>query len=93
MIEGSETCDDGNTDDMDGCSSNCQIEKGWACGENMPGIYSQCIKVCGNGWYEPRFGEGCDDGNNRALDGCSPSCEEESGSICQNVEGQTSICS
>src|SRR5262249_43404799 len=31
--------------------------------------------VCGNGILEP--GEGCDDGNTNACDGCSPSCQVE----------------
>ena len=28
---GSETCDDGNTSDNDGCSSTCAVEGGWNC--------------------------------------------------------------
>ena len=27
-------CDDGNTDDGDGCSQNCIIEEGWHCEAN-----------------------------------------------------------
>jgi cysteine-rich repeat protein len=31
VISGTETCDDGNTVDGDGCSSSCQVESGFAC--------------------------------------------------------------
>jgi len=31
VVEGIETCDDGATDNKDGCSSICQIEPGWVC--------------------------------------------------------------
>ena len=56
-----ETCDDGNDDDGDGCSSACLIETEPA--------------VCGDGLFE--FGEECDDGNNVSGDGCSDLCEFE----------------
>jgi uncharacterized protein (TIGR03382 family) len=38
--------------------------------------------VCGNGIVDP--GETCDDGNTKAGDGCSPSCQDEkpSGGCC-----------
>lgn len=31
VIEGSETCDDGNSSNGDGCSATCQVESGWVC--------------------------------------------------------------
>ena len=31
LIEGSEECDDANTDSLDGCSSTCDVEKEWSC--------------------------------------------------------------
>lgn len=31
VIVGSEACDDGDSDDLDGCSSTCTIESGWNC--------------------------------------------------------------
>jgi cysteine-rich repeat protein len=35
--------------------------------------------ACGNGIFEPQFGEECDDGNTVDGDGCSSSCKCESG--------------
>ncbi|TNF25669.1 MAG: DUF4215 domain-containing protein [Deltaproteobacteria bacterium] len=32
QVEGTETCDDGNTSAGDGCSATCQLEYGWSCG-------------------------------------------------------------
>lgn len=40
-----ETCDDGNTDADDGCSSSCEVEAGWECDENSP---SACSTFCGD---------------------------------------------
>jgi cysteine-rich repeat protein len=31
VLEGSETCDDGNPSPGDGCSASCQVELGWEC--------------------------------------------------------------
>jgi uncharacterized repeat protein (TIGR01451 family) len=41
---GTETCDDLNTNNGDGCSSTCQIEAGWHCPGGSPtsGCYMQC---------------------------------------------------
>ncbi|HVK69695.1 MAG TPA: FG-GAP-like repeat-containing protein, partial [Polyangium sp.] len=57
-----EICDDGNTEDGDGCSADCVPEQG---GEN-----------CGNGVVDPL--EHCDDGNEANGDGCSATCDLES---------------
>jgi cysteine-rich repeat protein len=57
-----EQCDDGNTQDGDGCSSTCQVEVGGA---------------CGNGTLEPGNDEECDDGNTQDGDGCSSNCQFE----------------
>jgi cysteine-rich repeat protein len=57
-----EQCDDGNTQDGDGCSSTCQVEVGGA---------------CGNGMLEPGNDEECDDGNTQDGDGCSSNCQFE----------------
>jgi len=81
-----ETCDDGNTDNLDGCSSTCQIE-----GCTMLTAYNydalateddwSCI-YCGDGvtqpvWETGWFVEECDDDNNTANDWCSATCKEE----------------
>lgn len=61
IIESGEQCEDGNTNDDDGCSSSCQIE-----------IASP---ICGNNIVES--GEECDDGDASNGDGCSTSCQDE----------------
>ena len=69
VVESEEECDDGNTDDGDGCSSVCEIEEEEA--------------ECGNGTVEGD--EECDDGNVIDGDGCSSTCAmEEIGSVCGN---------
>ncbi len=95
MVEGGETCDDGNTADGDRCSSNCQVEPGSVC----YGAPSTCAPAlqCGNGVTE--MGETCDDGNSMALDGCSDLCAVEAGyrctaatpSVCTRVCGNSVI--
>jgi cysteine-rich repeat protein len=45
VTEPDETCDDGGTDDLDGCSATCQVETGWSC-EGTPSV---CGTVCGDG--------------------------------------------
>jgi len=59
-----ESCDDGNNENSDGCTSNCSLEVGEA--------------ICGNGILENM--ECCDDGNLIEGDGCSSSCILEAGS-------------
>jgi fibro-slime domain-containing protein len=81
-VRGLETCDDGNTTSGDGCSANCRVEFGYACGSAADAgadagpSAGPCVKaVCPNGITEP--GEGCDDGNTIAGDGCGPTCQIE----------------
>ena len=38
VVEDPEECDDGNTDDGDGCSANCIIEPGATCDDSMPSM-------------------------------------------------------
>ena len=63
LLEPGEQCDDGNTEDGDGCSSTCQLEI-------VPG--------CGNGIWEPVDGEQCDWGplNGLLPCGCRADCSE-----------------
>jgi uncharacterized repeat protein (TIGR01451 family) len=37
-VEGSESCDDANRMNGDGCSSTCAVEAGWQCNNNTPSI-------------------------------------------------------
>ncbi len=41
VIDSGEECDDGDTNNGDGCSSSCSIETGWSCS----GEPSECVKV------------------------------------------------
>jgi cysteine-rich repeat protein len=36
ITTGSETCDDNNLADADGCDRQCQVERGWKCEQNSP---------------------------------------------------------
>lgn len=72
MLETGEQCDDGNTNNGDGCDENCVVEPPPA-------------PVCGNGQVEA--GEECDDNNNSNGDGCSANClTEDETAICGNGE-------
>ncbi len=82
-IDGSETCDDGGTNDGDGCSSTCIVESGFDC----TGEPSACTPICGNGVDD--VGEQCDDGNAAAADGCT-FCIVDNGYQCT---GTPSACS
>jgi cysteine-rich repeat protein len=75
-----ETCDDGNTDSMDGCSSTCQVEPGYVCNGD-----SCTAASCGDGFVAT--GEECDDGARMAGDGCSFLCRVEPGYDCSGSAG------
>lgn len=86
-----EGCDDGNTDNGDGCSSSCMVEPGATC----VGEPSQCaMAVCGNGG-DPEAGESCDAGSQNGLfygdgKGCSKTCTREP--TCRDGQGVTRAC-
>lgn len=79
-LEPGELCDDGNTDDDDGCSADClKQDPEFAC--LTPG--EECVRVviCGNGILEGS--EVCDDGDTDDDDGCSADCRTiEDGWVC-----------
>src|SRR5947209_7643464 len=85
-----ETCDDGNTANGDGCSSNCLEEPGATCA----GAPSVCTTaVCGNGMAEK--GESCDAGGANGLffgdgTGCSKTCTREP--TCRDSQGKNQAC-
>ena len=58
LVEGSEACDDGNTENNDGCTSAC-VEA--ACGDAIRRI-------------DAEFEEACDDGNTIDTDACRNDC-------------------
>ena len=49
--DGSEGCDDGNSNNGDGCSSTCSVENGYSCDSSSPSICTKAarnIKLVGN---------------------------------------------
>jgi len=78
-LEPGETCDDGGTNAMDGCSPACAVEQNYTC-TTPPGGASVCVVSCGNGALEPP--EQCDDGLLVPGDGCDASCLVEPGYTC-----------
>jgi cysteine-rich repeat protein len=71
-LEPGEFCDDGNTDDGDGCSADCTgVDDDYDCSK----VGETCVKVviCGNGVLEGR--EVCDDMNTVDMDGCAADCK------------------
>lgn len=66
VIEGTETCDDDDTDSLDGCSNVCAIEAGYSC----TGEPSVCTADCGN--TVCAGSEECD-----TADMCGQTCESQ----------------
>jgi fibro-slime domain-containing protein len=87
-VAGTEACDDGNVADGDGCSASCSAEPGFGCTTGDDG--SVCIPIvnpaCGDSSVSS--GEQCDDGDTDAGDGCSATCQVESGYVCPTVGQQ-----
>jgi cysteine-rich repeat protein len=122
----SEACDDGNTENGDGCSSTCQVEANatctqtldalsvcttsvGACGDDIIDAGEQCdapalpsatcnndctVSACGDGKRNPssEANEACDDGNADDGDGCSSTCQVESGFACSGPANGLSAC-
>lgn len=86
-LESGESCDDGNTDNNDHCSSTCKVE---LCGDSIVQTWEQCDTgfsnanspdACRPNCLNPRCGdnvkdsgEQCDDGNGNNTDNCTNSC-------------------
>ena len=80
-LEVGEVCDDGNTNNGDGCAADCSaVEAGYTCSGGSPTSADICITICGDGL---RAGvEVCDDSNTASGDGCSTTCTTEPGFTC-----------
>jgi len=81
QVETGETCDDGNDDSDDGCSSACVTECGFTCVGVGP---ASCGEDCGDG--DVAGLEECDDGDALPGDGCDQSCRIEVGFACPEPE-------
>lgn len=86
LLTKDEACDDGNTEDGDGCQGDCLlVEDGYSC--NPPGQPCHLMSKCGNG--DVVSPEQCDDKNMDSGDGCSDLCLVEIGYKCS---GSPSVC-
>lgn len=89
------TCDDGNEYSGDGCSADCVTEDGYKCEGGDDYTPDTCVEICGDGRMMGglfNFNE-CDDLNTEDGDGCSSTCEVESGWTCANGDTTSrSIC-
>ena len=45
MLGGPARCDDGNSQDGDGCSSNCEVEDGWTCTREVVPIMNAALNI------------------------------------------------
>lgn len=92
-----ESCDDGNTADGDGCSAECDTEDGFVCWESAAGL-SECANTCGNGLIDR--GETCDDGDDNSDTmpaACRTTCQTpacgdgilDEGEVCDEGEANT----
>lgn len=76
-------CDDGNTVDGDGCSSCCKVEFGYVCTGGTKTCPDKCYDKCGDGYVVLRpDSKYCDDGDKFGGDGCSATCQVETGFQC-----------
>jgi cysteine-rich repeat protein len=96
-----EGCDDGNSNDGDGCTTTCVVETDYSCarggdwhlgplvrplGEVSPNRSPDvCTTGCGN-VFSNVMSEQCDDGNNVDGDGCSRECRTETGHTCEDPQ-------
>lgn len=74
IVAGEEPCDDGDTNDTNGCNMDCSaVTPGWTC--DSTGGPASCQTVCGDGVATDD--EECDDANLDSYDGCGPLCTVE----------------
>ena len=94
LIRGAtEQCDDGNTQNHDGCSSICVLQTcdqsclcdGWM----PPFVDGLCAAACGDG--QIRGLQTCDDSNTLSHDGCSSACQIETCDQNCSCDGWTGV--
>src|SRR3989338_5233095 len=93
--EGDEQCDDGNTVNIDACSSACQsarcgdwlLQQGEQCddgNQNNADACSNSCRVAHCGDAIVQAGEECDDGNREMNDDCTNQCRTVASVVCGN---------
>lgn len=93
--QGTEQCDDGNSDNTDSCTQACrnpscgdsfrQSSTGEECDDGNTVNTDSCTQTCRNPACGDGFKQGteqCDDGDTDSTDGCSAVCVQESGFTC-----------
>jgi fibro-slime domain-containing protein len=94
--EAGEGCDAGPLNGLfngnaTGCSKTCTKEP--VC-RDASGVTQACASVCGDANVDAMAGEGCDDGNAVSGDGCSATCQLETGFNCSDMPAtDTQTCS
>lgn len=92
--EAGESCDAGLANglfygDGKGCSKTCTREP--TCRNPETGVTEACTTACGDGNIDEN--EECDDGNGVSGDGCSSTCTNEAGFVCETkTQDDTSEC-
>jgi cysteine-rich repeat protein len=84
-------CDDGNKAGG-GCDDSCKTVPGWSCTGGTTNSPDTCTEICEDGLLVGT--EVCDDGGLPSSgngDGCSSTCQVETGWTCKQVEG-LSVC-
>ena len=66
VVEPTESCDDGDIDNGDGCSNLCNVEPGFFCQGNMPSVCAAPEVNCG---------DGVDNNGAFGIDALDPSCQ------------------
>ncbi|MEE2756240.1 MAG: hypothetical protein VYA30_06250 [Myxococcota bacterium] len=86
IIEGAETCDDGNLriENCDYGQESCTV-----CDDQCQQI-NGATSFCGDGILDVANGEACDDGDDNDANGCNNSCEEQV--ACQGCECDVDRC-
>jgi cysteine-rich repeat protein len=86
VIEGAEECDDGNTNDGDGCSSTCTLED--ADSDGIPDLSDNCPAVA-----NPLQEDADVDGHGDACDACpnDPENDVDNDGVCGDVDECPSV--
>ncbi|EAS02540.2 myxococcus cysteine-rich repeat protein (macronuclear) [Tetrahymena thermophila SB210] len=85
ILDSGEECDDGNLIQLDKCSLDCKVNKGYQCSQSLSQSDLKCEEKCGDNIATPS--EECDPPGI----GCSNNCQIMPGYGCQQVKGQNNM--